>query len=533
MVHAPGIKWQQACILFSLLGSVVAIVLSLWLTFQPQSESTTLAPYILAALLVAAVAGRRWLKLRPDWGWLALVLALALLVPVTVIARAFGSIDMLAFVFHLEFGTEGAGLGGLERDVMVGGFVSASVFLGVIMFAGVAGRQSIAWIAALAILVANPVLRGMAAMAMPGLGGATQETLLDLFVEPVILATGEETQPDVVIVYVEGADQIFTDTARFGDAMERLMGLAGPGAINLTGVGPMIGTGWSLAGMASTQCGVPVLPNGLRFGMNYVEQQRFMVDVTCLGDILAERGYRTEFVVGGDALFAGANHFYDSHGVTDHVDLDVMREIVPPDEFAAAYMGWVVDDQMTMDVALQRHRDLAADDRPMLLIVETSGPHGVEVWMSRSCTPSGKAEVWYDNAAGVRCTGGLVADFVETLRDAPDARPTFFVLLSDHINHSPNLKGDVGMEARRNTAILIPPDAGPDAGPLRVIDREAAMIDVFPTILDLMGLIEPGGAAGLGVSLLGETPTLVERFGREGADARLARDAALAARLWQ
>jgi phosphoglycerol transferase len=517
----------------SLVASTVAAVLALRLTFLPHSESQAAAPYILAAVLVACLAGLRWLPPRPDWGWLALASALILLVPVTVFARAFGRIDMLALVFHIEFGTEGAGLGGLERDIAVAVVVSGAVFLAVILFAKVSGWRWLAWAAAALILVANPMLRGAAVMAMPVLGGPAQESLAETLVEPAILPAGEGEPVDVVIVYVEGADQIFTDTARFGDAMSRLMDLAGPGAIQLTGVGQMIGTGWSLAGMLSTQCGVPVLPNGLRFRNNYEKQVRFMAEVTCLGDVLAARGYATHYVVGGDALFGGITHFYASHGVTDQTELTTIEAMVTPEEFAAAYPGWMVDDQMVLDIARRRHAELTAGGAPVLLIVETMGPHGEDVWLSRRCTASGRSEIGTDMTAAVRCTGDLVADFVEDLRKAPDARPTLLVVMSDHINHSPDLQGPEGIMARRNTAILIPPAAGPEAGPLRVIDREAATIDVYPTILELLGLIEPGGAAGLGVSLLGEAPTLVEQLGREGADALIARDAALAARLWQ
>jgi phosphoglycerol transferase len=523
---------RQGRMVFSLLASAVAVGLSLWLTFRPESKSTEIAPYILGALLVAVLAGRRWLRVTPDWGWLALAVAVALLLPVTVIARAFGSIDMLALVFHIEFGTEGAGLGGLERDIAVGLFVAGTVFLGVLIFAGVAGLRRAVWVAALAILVANPVLRGVAAMALPGLGGA-EESVMAHFVEPEILPVAGEQMPDVVIVYLEGTDRIFADTERFGDAMARLMELAGPGAVDLTGVGQLIGTGWSLSGMAASQCGVPVMPNGLRFGLNYEEQDRFMTEVTCLSDVLVGLGYRAEFMVGGDVAFAGINHFYDSHAMTEQLGFEAITAMMPPEDLAAANLGWIVDDQMLMDAALLRHAELTAGEAPVLLIVETSGPHGVDVWMSRRCTESGRAEVWHDNAAGVRCTGAIVADFVETLRSAPGARPTLFVLLSDHINHNPDLKSSVPIEGRRNLAILIPPGAGPEAGPLRVIDREATMIDIFPTVLDLLDLIPPGGGAGLGVSLLGETPTLVERFGRAEADRILSRDAALAERIWQ
>lgn len=517
----------------SILASAVSVLLSLWLTFQPESKSTEIAPYIIGALLVAVLAGWRWLRLSPDWGWLALALALALLVPVTVIARAFGSIDMLALVFHIEFGTEGAGFGGLEREIAVGLFVAGTVFLGTLIFANVAGLRRAIWMAALAILVANPILRGMAAIALPGLGGASGESVMPYYVEPEILTVAGGQMPDVVIIYVEGADRIFADTERFGDAMARLLELAGPGAIELTGVGQMVGTGWSLSGMAASQCGVPVMPNGLRFGLNYEEQARFMTEVTCLSDVLVGLGYRAEFIVGGNLAFGGINHFYHSHAVNNQLGLEEIAATMPPEDFAAANLGWVVDDQMVMDAALLRHTELTVGEEPVLLIVETSGPHGLEVWMSRRCTESGRAEVWYDNAEGVRCTGAIVADFVETLRSAPGARPTLFVVLSDHINHNPALKSSDPIEGRRNLAILIPPGAGPDAEPLRVIEREATMIDIFPTVLDLLDLIPPGGGAGLGVSLLGETPTLIERFGRAETDRIMSRDAALAQWIWR
>ncbi len=523
---------RRIVLLVSLLACAVAVVLSLWLTFQPESRSTVLAPYIMGALLVAVAAGWRLPRPRPDWGWAALGGALVLMVPVTAIARAFGSIDMLALVFHMEFGTEGAGFGGLKPDLAVGVFAGCAVFLAVIVFAHVSGLRCATWAAALALVLANPVLRGFVAMALP-VTGERQETMLQHFVEPAIPPDTGRTAPDVVIVYLEGMDRIFADIERFGDAMDRVLDLAGPGVIDLRGVGPMIGTGWSLSGMAASQCGVPVMPNGLRFELNLDDQVRFMSEVTCLSDVLIDRGYRAEFIVGGDVGFGGADHFYRSHGVTDQTDPADMAAMMPPEEFEAAFLGWVVDDQMVMDVALRRHAELTAGEAPVLLIVETSGPHGIEVWMSRRCTATGKAEVLRDNGAGVRCTGGIVADFIETLRDAPTARPTLFVVLSDHINHNPALRASDPVETRRNTVLLIPPESGAEAGPVRVIDREAAMIDVYPTILDLLGLIPPGGGAGLGVSLLGDGPTLVERYGREEADRRLARDAALAARLWQ
>ncbi len=213
--------------------------------------------------------------------------------------------------------------------------------------------------------------------------------------------------------------------------------------------------------------------------------------------------------------FGGADHFYRSHGVTGHTDLGDIAAMVPPADFEAANLGWVVDDQMLLDVALQRHAELTAGEAPVLLFVETSGPHGIEVWMSRRCTGTGRAEVWRDNEAGVRCTGGIVADFVETCVPRPmrGRRCLYFCRITS--TTIPNCARRIRSQSGA-TCAFDPSAAGSGADPVRVIDREAAMIDVYPTILDVLGLIPPGGGAGLGVSLLGDAPLWLNGMGGRG-----------------
>lgn len=522
---------MTATLAISVIASAVAVALSLLLTFAPQTGAQKTAPFILLALGIGLIAGRPRIGLEPRWGWAVLALALGLLAPVTAIARAFGDIDMLAILFHVDFGTAGAGLGGLGREVAVAAFGAVTAFTGLVIISQVMLRRALTWIWAAAIIAANPVLREVAAMAMPA--GREPASLVADLVDPEIRAADPDHRPDVIIIYLEGMDRIFEDREEFEDTMQRLRRLAGAGAIELTGVGEMVGTGWSLAGMVASQCGVPVLPNGLRFQNNFTEQDSFMGDLTCLGDVLKARGYATAFIMGGEKEFAGINHFYRSHGVADQTDMATIAGLVSQEAFDAAYPGWVLDDQMTLEIARQRHADLLGRGAPLFLAIETMGPHGREVWLSRRCTGSGRAEISTDVRAGVRCTADLVAEFVEELLDAEQARPTLFVILSDHINHNPDLLAMTPREMRRNTAIFIPPRTGADVPPLRQITREATMVDVYPTILDLLDLIDDGDGAGLGVSLLGADPTLVERFGRDGLDRRIARDGILAARLWR
>lgn len=59
------------------------------------------------------------------------------------------------------------------------------------------------------------------------------------------------------------------------------------------------------------------------------------------------------------------------------------------------------------------------------------------------------------------------------------------------------------------------------------------MVDVFPTLLEAIGYSPSRSRAGLGVSLLSNRDTLVERHGIEGINARLRAETALQQRLWE
>jgi phosphoglycerol transferase len=66
----------------------------------------------------------------------------------------------------------------------------------------------------------------------------------------------------------------------------------------------------------------------------------------------------------------------------------------------------------------------------------------------------------------------------------------------------------------------------------KAVERPAAMFDVYPTILDAMGFDLPNDKAGLGVSLLGDHPTLLETMGMAVLDHSIRYDASFRNWLW-
>lgn len=128
----------------------------------------------------------------------------------------------------------------------------------------------------------------------------------------------------------------------------------------------------------------------------------------------------------------------------------------------------------------------------------------------------------------IQCVSGMVSDFVQELiaEHGDDLRVAVF---SDHLNHASNLTSLLEQKTRYNTAMLL---GGADAA--RVIEKPGSMVDLYPTLLDWLGLLSPNDRrAGLGVSLLSEQPTLIESRGLEDVNATLRVDTALARHLWR
>jgi phosphoglycerol transferase len=153
--------------------------------------------------------------------------------------------------------------------------------------------------------------------------------------------------------------------------------------------------------------------------------------------------------------------------------------------------------------------------------------HGPIAGISPDCSEDGVGRLGGSMTPAVACVSRMVADLVTDLRrEAGD--DTVIVVSSDHLAHLNDLTPRMDPAERRNLPMVFAPGLEP-----RVIERPGATIDVFPTILDAMGLLDPDTTrAGLGASLLSDGRTLVERYGVASLDAKSKRDGDLARMIW-
>lgn len=472
---------------------------------------------------------RRQARLR-RWRMALLVVPIVVIFPLSVVVLIFGTVDMAAYVLHLYYGTGGTPWADLLP------YVATALIYWLVLVACIYRSQP--WLEripfstsliAIGILALNPLVNDLA------LGRARnfmtpQESLVDRFAPPVLRE--EADTPNLLILYVEGMERTYGDPS-FGNAYGALARLEAQ-AISFTNVGQMTATGWSLAGTIATQCGAPLLLKGARRIQDIETDAPIVPGATCLTDIAARQGYDIWYVSGTELLgesesYYGYGNFFKAHGGASFIDRSVIAAHRDQEVVFDETQGWGFRDELVLDVALAKYRELLAADRPFVLNVATMDTHGPVAFRSDSCLSDGDVPRGGTMLDAVECSAGLVARFIEAVRATDGERPTRIVVMSDHLAHHNDVADSLDQLERRNTVFFLRPDQTPVP-----IDKAGTMVDVYPTLLDWMGWLDRGQpGAGLGVSLLSDAPTLRQEFGLESLNERLKLDVDLGRHIWQ
>jgi phosphoglycerol transferase len=454
-----------------------------------------------SVLMLGAVAASRLpVALPPSLPAVLFFLAVLLYIPVVVLQKMFSDLNLRDLLFHLENGIAGTPIIDYSGQIFgaVLSLAGAMVAL-VTLSTAMALRREIYLAIAVLILLLNPHVTQSFSEARRFLAPSP---LWQKIAHPVLVKPANPA-PDIVIIYLEGTDQRFSDRAVFGDAYAPIAGLHAESLI-LKSVGQIRGTGYSMAGMMASQCGIPLTER---------KNSRVISEMECLGDVLNSFGYVKDFFVGSDSEFAGIREFYEKHGAFKVVGLEELFNTKLHGTNDTSVVYGVADDQAVFSAAAERHLQLLTSPAPFALVVETTGPHGKPSYLARRCSGSGKAEAVDDVGLAAQCTTALATEFISTIRqrqaELRPNRPLRIILLSDHLNHASSVLSVSAEYEGFNTVLLL---GDPDyAG--RVIDRVGSMVDVYPTILDWLGFARQPVAAGIGRSLLSEPPTLAENIG--------------------
>lgn len=507
--------WLPTLILMMALCHVINVLTALpwWLIFPLGIAGTS----GLLWLGLGHQAHRRYRKTLP----LSMV-PLCLWAIYIFLSASFGSVDLGAIFFHLQAGVADHGGDGQIVAAMLYVPGTLSVLLSLVWLTRQDSRfRRVEPLIAVVLLASNPLIHGIGQRSIAML--EDDNRWLDArYQPPSIIST--DNPPNLLILYLESIERTYA-APRFGDAYEALSEIGQDGVV-FDGVQQIDNTGWTMAGMIASQCGTPLIPAGVLHDSQLDTLPAIAPGIRCLGDLLSDQGYRLSFLGGASTDFAGKGRFYEGHGF-DHVKgLEDLRARLEDPTYVNE---WGLFDDSLYDATFDEVKRLDSQgDGPWGVVNLSLTGHAPNGFPAQSCRRRQGDWNGEDILYSVKCSATLARDFLDRLEAEGLLDNTLVVVLSDHLAMRVSVWDQLTSLERDNTFILL----GEHLTPGR-ISRNASMLDVFPTLLDAMGLLE-GRQAGLGVSLLDEDKaTLLERHGKEKINQRLVSVDALQQRIWK
>lgn len=299
---------------------------------------------------------------------------------------------------------------------------------------------------------------------------------------------------NLVLIYVESLEDTYKDPTIFGKNL--LASLDNLKGVSFNGFKQAPGTNWTIAGITSTQCGLPLKNVSLYDGNNQGENiKSFLPRAICLGDVLHKAGYHNVYM-GGDALaFSGKGKFFQDH----HYDEVYGREELKQNFTAVEMNYWGLYDDDLFLLVKAKLKELHAKSKPFNLTVTTIDTHGPDGHFSKYCKSHGVTEF----KGIVECTSNQVASFILYMKKNGYLKDTNVVILGDHLAMYNPVHEELDSAKERyifNRFI---------SNKLITKNRENILhFDMFPTILEFIGFRIKEGKLGLGFSAISQNTAL-------------------------
>lgn len=245
--------------------------------------------------------------------------------------------------------------------------------------------------------------------------------------ENIIVQPDQIIKPgkNLVMIYLESLEAIYLNEDLFEGLTPNFTAWQ-ESTLNFTDMHQTPGTEFTMGGIASSQCGTPLLFE-IDVNSNDIMHNGLLNSMPCMSDILNTAGYRQVFLGGASTLFAGKGRFLRDHQYDEVLGKE---ELIPLLSEPGFYEGWGLYDESLFEIATDKYLELADKGTPFNLTILTLDTHHPVGRPSPSCPQYTKI----DNSIlhAVHCTDFLVKKFIETIKGHPAYQDTLVVFFSDH-----------------------------------------------------------------------------------------------------
>lgn len=289
------------------------------------------------------------------------------------------------------------------------------------------------------------------------------------------------TPRNIVWIYGESLERTYLDERTFPGLMPNLNRLAAQ-ALDVRGVASAEGSGWTIAGLVASMCGVPLTTSqGDENSMGRMGS--FLPKAVCLGDYLKQQGYTNHYLGGANGQFAGKGQFLESHGYDEVHDVAWFKQQKKIGRIH--YSAWGVHDDVLLDAAYQRFEQLSRAGTPFMLTTLTMDTHHPAGHLPVACRDE-RYESEHGNIGllnALKCSDRLISQLVDRIQASPHGKDTLIVIASDHLAMPNDLSHVLARQERRENLLLF---LGEGVQPRSLQVEGASTLDSGATLLSLL-----------------------------------------------
>lgn len=297
---------------------------------------------------------------------------------------------------------------------------------------------------------------------------------------------------NLVFIYAESLEANFFDNELIAEEPNALSDMK-DSSIVFSNMMQTSYTGWTIAGMVASLCGLPLQMPLASSSNNFNLSSDFMSNAECVSDLLKKEGYYLSFLGGANLNFAGKKAFLKTHGFDNIVGKSRFKEKYPENEHD--YNKWGLRDRPLFEYALNDYLDLASKQSPFALFLLTLDSHAPG-FPDPACIKRYQSSKGNRMLDAVHCSSRLIRKYIQKIRNSPYSNDTVIVIMSDHLAHK-NPAGYLLKKKQRKLMFMINLPSGENLD----VKNMGAHYDIGPTVLSVIGF-DSCQAFGFGHNML-------------------------------
>ena len=302
------------------------------------------------------------------------------------------------------------------------------------------------------------------------------------------------TKRNLILIYLESFENIFSNKEIFDENLIKDLDKNELNGKSFTNFKETMYTNWTIAGIVSSQCGLPLKPISILNTQKKGKHQRgifglktFLPNAKCLGDILKENDYKNIFINAVSLDFVGTGLFFKNHGYDEVYGKEEYENLSIP--FEPGSWGGSPHDSFLIDFAKNKLLKLKKNNELFNLTILTTDTHSPYGYLDPKCKKSDK-----NLNDTFRCTSKNINSFINFLKEEYPNNLDI-VILGDHLFPGNKELDDKFKNQKRNIYNMFISKNDFD-----LKRNYINHYDLYPTILDFMGFQFSANRLGLGYS---------------------------------